>query len=241
VQPGDVVLQLINAPLQASLERQAARVAALEAELFNALPGDSTKAADGRAGDARAELSAAQAELEQLSTRVDALSVRAHATGRLALPRAADLPGQFVARGSLVGQVLTSSPPTVRVALPEADATDLRQQQGTASVRLATAPGQAHEASLMRDSVGAVTQLPSAALSTRYGGQISTDPQDPDHLRTLQPVVLVDVRLAAAPADTSERLGERAWVRIDAGWSPPLVQLSRSVRQLVLRRFNPQF
>ena len=236
VRAGDVVLQLANSQLQSTHARQQERVKALEVTLFSALP-----AGGAGTGDARAGLAAAQVELQRLDERVAALALRSGADGRLALPGAVDLPGQFVRQGGLVGQVITDAAPTVRVALPEADAGTLRQLQGAVSVRLAGSPGTARAAVLLRDSVGAVAQLPSAALSQRHGGDVATDPKDPQDLRPVQPVVLLDVRLAA-PADIGDaRIGERAWVRFDDGYAPLVLQAVRMVRQQVLRRFNPQF
>ncbi|MDP1534272.1 MAG: hypothetical protein Q8L92_11910, partial [Rubrivivax sp.] len=49
VQAGQSVLQLANPVLQASLDRQTARVLALESELYHALPGDGAKSGDARA------------------------------------------------------------------------------------------------------------------------------------------------------------------------------------------------
>ncbi len=254
VQPGEVVLQFVNPALQASRVRQSTRVAALEAKLIDALP-----AGGALAGDGRAELAAAQAELDRLDERVAALTLRARVAGRLVLPGAGDLPGQFVRRGSLIGQVLTGAPPTVRVALPEADARGLMRppaEDSAVSVRLAASPRVAYRASLTRDSVGAGMVLPSAALSTRHGGGVVTDPRDPADLKPLQPVVMLDVRLnaaAGARAATTpptekrieerigERIGERAWVRFDDGFSPLALQWAQALRQQVLRRFNPQF
>jgi putative peptide zinc metalloprotease protein len=247
-QAGDVVLQLTNPALQAAWVRQSSRVTALEATLIGAwLTGGA------QAGDGRAELIAAQAELERIGERVAALAVRARVAGRLVLPGAGDLPGQFVRRGSLIGQVLTGAPATVRVALPESDARGLRVagESIAVSVRLAASPQQAYAATLARDSVGAGMVLPSAALSTRHGGGVLTDPRDPADLKPLQPVVMLDVRLDAAPggqrpqstegASVGERIGERAWVRFDDGFSPLVFQWVRALRQQVLRRFNPQF
>ena len=247
-QADDVVLQLVNPALQAAWVRQSSRVAALEATLIDALP-----AGGAQAGDGRAELVAAQAELDRIGERLAALAVRARVAGRLVLPGAGDLPGQFVRRGSLVGQVLTGAPATVRVALPEVDARGPRFAGGpmAVSVRLAAAPQQAYGATLARDSVGAGMVLPSAALSTRHGGGVSTDPRDPADLKPLQPVVMLDVRLDASAADQrlqasgqggiGERIGERAWVRFDDGFSPLVFQWAWALRQQVLRRFNPQF
>ena len=240
VRDGDVVLRLVNPALASSLARQASRVAALEAGLFDALPQGGAPA-----GDKRAELAAAQTELDRLGERVASLTVRARAAGRLVLPGSTDLPGQYIKRGSLVGQVLTGAPPTVRVALPEAEASDLRAARGAVSVRLAASPHTVRAASLTRDGVGAGLQLPSAALSTRHGGGVQTDPRDAADLKPLQPVVLLDVRLDASTSvggePASERVGERAWVRFDTGSAPLPVQWARVLRQRVLHTFNPQF
>ena len=235
VKAGDVVLDLANPALQTQLARQSARVTALEAELVQALPGG-----EARAGDAQAELARAQAELERLRERVAALTVRARVDGRVALPQAADLPGSYLRRGSLVGQVLGGEPATVRVALPESEAGELSRTVRNVSVRLAATPARAHAAQWLRDGTGAVRQLPSAALSQRHGGPVLTDPQDRNDLTALQPVVLLDVRLADG-VPTAGRLGERAWVRFDAGFTPVAWQLARGAQRELLRRFNPQF
>jgi putative peptide zinc metalloprotease protein len=236
VQPGDVVLQLSNPSLRSAHQGQAAKVAALEASLFKALPGEGVGA-----GDARAELAAALAELTRLDERLAALQVRAGAAGRLVLPQAVDLPGRWLRRGSLLGQVITDAPPTVRVAVPESQALYLRREQGAASVRLAGSLQQAHAAQLLGEGGGAGRRLPSAALSARHGGSVLTDPQDKDDLQPLQPVVLLDLRLADWPAEVASRIGERAWVRFDGGLAPLALQAARALQRQAMRQLNPQF
>ena len=221
--------------------RQLARVSALEATRFGSLAGRDGASLDGRAGDAEADLGAAQAALRSLDERLTALQVRALVDGRVALPKAGDLPGQFLRRGSLIGQVLTEAPLTVRVALPEAQASDLRALQATASVWLTTTPGLIHGALLVRDSGGAVLQLPSAALSARHGGDVQTDPRDSDDLKPLQPVVLLDVQLTELDGSANPRIGERAWVRFESARSPLLWKWAQALKRQVLLRFNPQF
>jgi hypothetical protein len=140
--------------------------------------------------------------------------------------------------------VIGNEPATVRVALPESEASDLRNVVRTVSVQLTSAPGRAHSAALVRDSIGAVMQLPSAALSARHGGDVQTDPRDADDLKALQPVVLLDVLLGVGQQATQDsgrgRIGERAWVRFDTGLAPLALQFAQSVQRTVLRRFNPQ-
>jgi len=240
VEAGTPVLKLANPRLRAELERQTARVSALEAELFGLLPPGAQRAAGAtepaHAGDAMAELATAQGALQRLQQRVDALSLRAGVAGRVALPAAADLEGAWLPRGRLVGQVLTGEPATVRVALPEAEG--LREPPTHVGVRLRSDPGNLHSARLLRDGVGAVGRLPSAALSDRHGGAIATDPRDKDGLQTLQPVLLLDVTLDV-PSDTAPttapRLGERAWVRLDSGWAPLATQALQALRRRVVQ------
>ncbi|HOB93532.1 MAG TPA: hypothetical protein PK306_05195 [Aquabacterium sp.] len=242
---GDLVLTLDNPRLLAERQRQAARIAALDSELVQAMGDDGA-----RRGDLGAERAAAQAALDRLDERIAGLQVRAGAAGRLALPEAADLPGRYQRQGSLVGQVLTGDRMTVRVALPEDQAGSLQAQHHGLRVRLAAAGAGDQPATLVRDSVGAVSRLPSAALGQAQGGQIATDPADSEGLRTLQPVVLLDVQLDAGPdagpddgpgaAAAAPRLGQRAWVRFDQGWQPLAGQLAQGLLRRVQRHFNPQ-
>ena len=107
------------------------------------------------------------------------------------------------------------------------------------SAWLADAERPTGDATLLRDSVGAVDRLPSAALSERFGGDVLTDPADEQHLRTLHPVVLMDVQLDADTAVAAHRLGTRAWVRFDEGWEPLAWRLAGEVPRQWLRRVHP--
>lgn len=242
VAAGDTVLQLANPELQTRFERQAGRVASLEAELVDAWPG-ATRGADlagqgGRAGDVQADLDSARAELERLGERITNLNLSAKIEGQVALIEGADLAGRYLRRGSLLGQVLTGQAPTIRVALPESEAGELLRATPAVSVRLAASPGVQRDARLTGAGGGAVQQLPSAALSQRHGGQLATDPQDKSDLRLLVPVILLDIQLTAA--DSLPRLGERAWVCFDRGLSPLAWQFAQHLRREFMRRFNPQ-
>jgi len=241
---GDLVLQLASAQLRSDHARLSARVAALDAELVGSFRAGRTGQADAGTGDARAEFAAAQAELQRLQARMQQLAVRAQRDGRLALPNAADLPGQFLRRGQLMGQTLDGSPAVIRVALPEHRAGDMQQAGDTISVRLSGSPQAHRPATLLRDSMGAVMQLPSAALSAKHGGAIVTDPADDGDRRPIGPVVVLDVQLRAPTAAGGEavgtRIGERAWVRFGVDAQPLALQWAHALRGQLMRRFNPQ-
>ena len=221
---------------------------------------------DPRAGDAQAELAQAEGELAELRQRLAGLEMRTLVAGRIALPQPADLPGRYLKRGELLGHVQSApntTPPTtqdttqdtpqdtatntglhtVRLALPEHQAQALLALDRQAlhiSVRLAASAAQVHPAHLLGPGGGAVLQLPSAALSQRRGGTVVTDPQDPDDLKPLAPVLPLDLQLSL-PATLAPRLGERAWVRFDQGWAALGWQLAQALRHEVQARFNPQF
>jgi putative peptide zinc metalloprotease protein len=238
VQAGDVLLSLHNPRLLAEREHIGAQLAQAEQAEYGQIGLDSAKA--GQAGE---QVRRWQAQLAHVDAQLAALSVRAHRAGRLVLPQAADLPGRPVHRGELLGHVLVGEPPTVRVAVAETEVSDLREATRAVSVRL-PGPGEpAWSALLQRDSIGATRQLPSPALSERTGGDILTEPQDEHHLQALRPVVLMDVRLRAPAAAASphsdeavnKRLGQRAWVRFDRGWSPLVWQACRWLHRRAAR------
>jgi putative peptide zinc metalloprotease protein len=78
--------------------------------------------------------------------------------------------------------------------------------------------------------------LPSVALATFGGGPIAVDPTDEQHLRALEVVFEVDVKL---PRDAREHgIGERVYVRFQHDDRTLAWRISRSVRQLFLRRFD---
>ena len=234
VEAGEAVIELVNPRLAAQLQRQEARVAALQSELYAALPGDSARSAD-----LDAELAAAQAELARLRERDSGLQLRARVAGTLALPRAADLDGRYLRQGELIGQVLSGAPPELRVALPDDRAARWSEGLRRIEVRLADAPARVHTATLAHDGTAAVHELPSPALGRPHGGLIETDPQDREGRRTAQPVLLLDVRLAELPPG-AERLGTRSWVRFDQGLAPLAWQWARALKRRWAQQANPQ-
>lgn len=236
VKAGDVVLRLQNPQLSAQRDRVAAELSRAQQSQFGFMGMDAAKA--GQAAD---DITRWQSQLDRVDEQLAALQVRARSAGRLVWPEDGDMQGRYVKRGTLIGHVIDRRPATIRVAVAQDELPALQSGHPRVSVRLSDPRSAAQAATLVRDSIGATSKLHSAALSEAMGGAVATDPKDEQHLRTVRPVILMDVRMTQAwPEAQLTRLGERAWVRLDHGWAPPVWQLAQWVRRQVLKTFNPQ-
>ena len=234
VREGDLIITLDNPRLRAEHQQAQARLAQAEQNQFSHIGVDSGKA--GQAGD---EVERLGERLAYLEAQLGQLQVRAHRQGQLVLPLEQDLPGRYIRRGELLGHVMPPGErPILRVAISEQAMRDMGMPLREVSARPADLRGHMLKASVLRDGGGAGLQLPSAALSREMGGSVATDPADQAHLRTLRPIVLMDVRLDEQPVPGVWPLGGRGWVRFDQGWSPPVAQIWRWARHRMAERFS---
>lgn len=231
VLPGQLILTLDDPALFAQREKLAGQLAGLAADRFNAMQRDALKARN-----LQEEIRRVEGELRRVDERIALLEVRSQGAGTLVMPGQQDLLGTYVKRGSTLGYVLDRKEVGVRAAVPERDAALIRQGHAAVEVRLAEAAQDSLVAGLVRDVPAAVHELPSPALGDRGGGPYVTDPADKDGLRTVEPVVLIDLAL---PDRVLERVGGRVWVRFDHGRQPLTIQAWRRGRQLFLQHFNP--
>jgi putative peptide zinc metalloprotease protein len=93
-----------------------------------------------------------------------------------------------------------------------------------------------HVTQISRDAPAATRQLPSVALSTVGGGPIAVDPADDQHLRALEVVFQMNVKLPQGTPD--RRIGERVYVRFQYGNHTLAWRISRTAGKLFLRRFD---
>lgn len=231
VAPGEVVLKLNEPALVAERDRRASQLAGLQAQQYQALLTDPS-----RAGDIAQDITRNEAEVERADQQLAQLEVRSQVAGRLVLPKPQDLPGSHAKRGAMLGYILGDAPANVRAVLDEQDVLLVRNRIRTVEVKLADAPWPALPATLASEAPGATRSLPTAALGERRGGAIPVDPADKDGLRTQAPVFLIDVNVPGYPPG---RIGSRAWVRFDLGYEPLGWQWVRRARQLLLKQFNP--
>ena len=160
----------------------------------------------------------------------------AEADGTVIAVRAQDMPGEYFKKGELIGYVLARGQLIARVVVPQDDIDLVRTRFRSADLRLADTIGQTHLATMTRGVSGGVEELPTAALGLSGGGTIPTSPNDPNGLKTIGRVFLIDLQL---PADTlPSAFGERVHVRFDHGFEPAALQGLRRLRQLFLSRFS---
>ena len=231
VEPGQLLVSLSEPALEAEVARKHSQLAGLKAQQYLALLRDPLAATN-----LALDITRTEAELERGNEQLAQLQVRGGSHGRLVLPRAADLPGSFAAKGAMLGYILAPGPANIRAVLSEDDAWQVHARARQVEVRLVEAVAEALPAALLRQPPAATRVLPSAALGLRAGGRFATDPADRDGLRTIEPVFLLDLDVAAP---LPPRIGGRVWLRFDLGYEPLGTRWLRALRQLMLRHFNP--
>jgi putative peptide zinc metalloprotease protein len=231
VKPGEVLIQLHNPELLSQHDQLSSRLEGLRVEQFQQLLRD-----PNAAQNLVLDVDRLQAQVQRLQERIDQLQLRATAAGTLSMPRQADLLGAYLHQGNTVGHVLAPNALRVRAAVSEADAHLVRNRWLGATVRLADQPDQVWQGQRSGDVPAATRLLPSAALADVGGGPLASDPAEKDGRHSLQPVFLLDLNL---PGHSLDRVGGRAWVRIDHGSEPLALQAYRRAAQLFLQHFAP--
>lgn len=250
VQAGELMFVLSDPSLAVDKARLEGLLVKLQTERIERLTND-----PARAQRLSSEMTAQQAALNRVLQRMGQLQLRAASAGTLSVARAQDWPGRHVKQGTVLAYVIpsvgtssgaqTTLPMTVRVALEPEQAAMLRSHahdhSREVSVRLPHTD--ALPAQLLRhpsmEATATVTQLPSAALGDRHGGDIVTVPTDATGLTAARSVVLMDVQVAHAPAALASQIGSRASVRFDQGSKPWALTLAQRAQQAVLMHFSP--
>ncbi len=230
VQKGDAILQMDDPVLRSDRLRAQARLDALEANYQLALSKSSSETAP-----LKDDIERLKQEIERYETRIALLTLRAGATGTLALARAADLAGAYLAKGTVVGHVIEPGKTVVRAVLTQSDVGLVRDQTTKIEVRLAEHNFEPRTASIMNQTPASTRELPSAALSDKGGGTFVTDPSDEHGLQLQLPIFVVDVQLND---EQLKRIGGRAWVLFDHGSQPLAFQWARSIRQVFLKHLG---
>jgi putative peptide zinc metalloprotease protein len=231
LRPGDAVVESVNAELASELEIQLAKLEEIRAR-YDAAWGVKPAEASQLEEAMRRE----QASLDRLRERMARLTLRAGAVGKLLLEHPDDLPGRFLEKGEVVGYLVGSYVPVVRVVVGQEDVDQVRLATRDVVVKLPQNIVATWPARLLREVPAAGHELPSAALGQRGGGDVVLDPSDEEGTKTLQSVFEFELSLQqAAPA---EYLGSRVHVRFEHPATPLGVRAWRGIRRLFLSQFH---
>ncbi len=231
LRPGDAVVESVNAELASELEIQLAKLEEIRAS-YDAAWGVKPAEASQLEEAMRRE----QASLDRLRERMARLTLRAGAAGQLLLEHPDDLPGRFLEKGEVVGYLVGTYVPVVRVVVGQEDVDQVRLATRDVVVKLPQNLAATWPARLLREVPAAGHELPSAALGQRGGGDVVLDPSDEEGTKTLQSVFEFELSLQqAAPA---EYLGSRVHVRFEHPATPLGVRAWRGIRRLFLSQFH---
>lgn len=230
VSSGQPLVVLVNPDLDAAIAQMQARIDEQQAVFQASLLGQPALAVASQEA-----IDKLGADLAELQRRRNGLTLRAPRAGKLALPDGEDLPGSFFPRGSNIAHVIAPADMTVRAVMRQQDVDLLQKGVRAIEVRLSEARGHSLPAQLLAQTPAATFLLPSPALGDRGGGPVITDPADGEGTRALESFFVLDLRV---PGSGLERIGSRAWVRIEYERAPLARQWLRSLRQVFVKQFG---
>lgn len=183
---------------------------------------------------ARRELEDAVAAERRMADRVQRLALAAGVPGQLDLPTGQDLPGRYMAEGTLVGHVLPEAARTIRMVVTQDNIDIVRAKVERVDVKVSGDVGRTLGARIVREVPAGTHELPSAALGSTGSGALPVDPRDDKGLTSLSRVFQFDLTL---DEPLPPRFGSRVHVKMVHGSEPVYRQVSRRIRQLFLTQF----
>ncbi|MFC1542031.1 efflux RND transporter periplasmic adaptor subunit, partial [Candidatus Latescibacterota bacterium] len=175
------------------------------------------------------EIDRIQAELDEIREQLANLVIRSRTNGTFLLPRAEDLPENFVKRGTQLGYVVDFSNITVRVVVPQSVVSRVRTNTRKVEARLSGTVSEIIPSKVIREVPEASSDLPSLALSLEGGGAIALDPTKLKEPQAFQRFFQFDIMLSQVPLS---RIGERVLVRFIHNPEPLAYRWYRSIRRL---------
>ena len=228
VTAGQPILQLEDPDLVTRQKALAAQVAEARQTLRIAQVSDRTGIAI-----AAETLRQAETELARADEALAGLTLRAGLDGRVDLPPASDMVGQYLAQGSTAGHILPATTRSIRAVAPEHMAELIDRRYVSAEIRLALRPA-TQRAAVTRIVPALGRDLPSPVLARANGGQIATDPTTPDS--PVDPLIVLDLDTDTPLPDAI--FNGRVHVRLDFGTEPLGYRGWRALRRSFLRHFG---
>lgn len=231
VKKGAPLYVLEDDALQAELAVAHAKVAESEAKYNAEQFSDQTKSLVSLR-----QLMGERERLAVLEKRASNLIGYAKSDGVFVTVQPQDMLDRYYKKGDLIGYVLARDALLARVVVSQDDIDLVRSRLHSTVLRMSNWIEHTYTAQVFRPSAGGVDELPSAALSLSGGGTIPSNPNDPNGIKSLNRIFIIDISL---PQNVQEvNFGERVHVRFDHGDEPLAWQGLRRLRQLFLSHFN---
>lgn len=176
--------------------------------------------------------------LRTLRSKSDSRVILSPHDGRFVMPAPSDFNGRYFGRGEVLAHVLDPQKFTLISVVDQTRAELVRQDTQRVELRSIDRMAQVMDARLVREVPAATQDLPSMALSLQGGGQIGLDPKTSgqDHApKALTP--LFQFELAFGAGVLPQALGNRVYIRFVHQNEALGLQLWRSLRQMVMKRF----
>lgn len=213
-----------------------ARMRTLEAQYDQRL-------AEGQGAAASAvqeQIAALKTRLVDLDRREANLTVRAPFTGRWSSPQRSHYQGVYVRPGESLGRLVSEGDLRIVVLADQNVGPRLRNELPIGSmvrVRLRGEPDAEATGQIVRFIESGRRRLPSPALGLGGGGDMMTDPDDPNAGKTARAYFEVHLELDQQAAhEAGFRPGQAAVVRFSLPSQPIATQVFRIVRQLLQNR-----
>lgn len=174
-------------------------------------------------------------EYRRASERLAGLQVRSKIAGEFMQPHMQGLLGLYVNRGEVLGYVIDYASLPLAVMISEDNIDQVRNQTRTVELRFASAPEQAYQARILRQTPASTQQLPSIALSTEGGGRIALSPKRDHRLQSFKSYFRIEL---SAPKNLKQRFDERVYVLFEHAPEPVIWRWYRATRRLLLRQFD---
>ncbi len=232
VMAGQPLFQLSDPYLEVEREIAKARLAE-ELSYYNAaLAEDRVQALQ-----IKEDVNAQRAELEIIEERLGQLTVVSQAEGSFYLPPGTgDMHNRFVEQGDLLAYVVDRRETVVRTIVSQNDIGLILanyQHKNDVTLKVAHWPSDVFEGSIIRKIPNSSKTLPSAVLSSMFGGEVAADPADETGNTALEEWFQFEIKLHNPPVESW--LGGRAWVKFELGSEPLAVQLYLTLRQLFMK------
>ncbi|MBU6402477.1 MAG: biotin/lipoyl-binding protein, partial [Verrucomicrobia bacterium] len=233
VKAGQPLVRLQNRELDLQLEAARARRAEVQALIRESLEDNAVNLAP-----LQKQLASASDQIQRLERDEAAQVVKARQAGIWVAPEVKHYVGRWLPRGADLGLVLDPSSFYFTATVAESDVSPLFGREfHNENVRLRGQAGELLTVTGLKIIPAGQTNLPSAALGWRGGGEVPVSLSDPTGRRTMEP--FFEIRAAIQPRpDVALLHGRSGKIRFDLPAEPLLHQWIRRLRQVLQRRYQ---